>query len=42
MVIYILTKFGVNWFIFVDDKIETKSDSTIFLNSRASNSGCSG
>ena len=38
MVTYIFTKFGVDWSIFVD---QTKSDSAIFPNSRANNSGCS-
>ena len=41
MVIYILTKFGADWSIFVDAELLTKSDSAIFPNSRANNSGCS-
>ena len=42
MVTYILTKFGADWSIFVDDRVYTKSYSAIFPNSRANNSGCSG
>ena len=38
MVIYILTKFGAYWLIFVDAGVYTKSDSAIFPNSRANNS----
>ena len=41
-VIYILTKFCADWLIFVDDRVQTKSYSAIFPNSRANNSGCSG
>ena len=41
MVTYIFTKFGVDWSIFVDARVQTKSDSAIFQNSRANNSGCS-
>ena len=35
---YIVTKFGADWFIFVDAREETKSNATIFPNSRANNS----
>ena len=42
MVTYILTKFGADWSIFVDDRVLTKSYSAIFPNSRANNSGCTG
>ena len=30
--------FGTHWSIFVDARVQTKSDSTIFANSRANNS----
>ena len=40
MVIYILTKLGADWSIFVDARV-LKSNSAIFPNSRANNSGCS-
>ena len=38
MVIYILTKFGADWSIFVNAGVLTKSYSAIFPNSRANNS----
>ena len=41
MITYILTQFGADWSIFVDDRVLTKSYSAIFQNSRANNSGCS-
>ena len=37
-----MTKFGADWLIFVDDRVQTKSYSAIFTNSRANNSRCSG
>ena len=40
MVKYILTKFGADWLIFVDARVETKSDAAIFPNPRANNSRC--
>ena len=30
MIIYILTKFGADWSIFVDARVQTKSDSEFF------------
>ena len=42
MIINSLTKFAADWLIFVDARVSTKSDSAIFPNSRANNSGCSG
>ena len=39
MVSYILTKFSADWLIFVDARVQTKSDSAIFQNSRANDSG---
>ena len=38
MVIFILTKFGTDLVIFVDARVEIKSNSTNFPNSRANNS----
>ena len=31
MTTYILTKFGADWFIFVDDRVQTKSYSQFFF-----------
>ena len=42
MLIIIVTKFGADWFIFVDVREETKSNAEFFHNSRANNSSCSG
>ena len=42
MLIFIVTKFGADWFIFVDARELTKSNAAIFPNSRANNSSCSG
>ena len=42
MLIFIVNKFGANWFIFVDARELTKSDVAIFPNSCANNSSCSG
>ena len=42
MVTYILTKFGADWLIFVDGRVQTKSDAAIFPKSRANNSRFSG
>ena len=42
MLIFIVTKFGADWFIFVDAREYTKSNVAIFSNSRANNSSCSG
>ena len=39
---FIVTKFGADWLIFVDAREETKSNIAIFPNSRANNSSCSG
>ena len=39
--LYIVTKFGADWFIFVDAIKYTKSNAAIFPNSRANNSRCS-
>ena len=36
-----MTKFGADWFIFVDAGEKTKSNAAIFPNSRANNSSCS-
>ena len=41
MVIFIFTKSGADWSIFVVARVKTKTDSAIFPNSRAINSGCS-
>ena len=40
MLIYIVTKFSADWFIFVDAIELTKSNAEIFPNSRANNSSC--
>ena len=37
-----VTKFGADWFIFVDVREYTKLNAAIFNNSRANNSSCSG
>ena len=42
MLIYIVIKFGADWFIFVDAREYTKLNAAIFPNSRANNSSCSG
>ena len=42
MLIFIVTKFGADWFIFVDAREKTKSNVAIFPNSRANNSSRSG
>ena len=42
MLIFIVTKFGADWFIFVDARKLTKSNAATFPNSRANNSSCSG
>ena len=42
MFIFIVTKFGADWFIFVDVREETKSNAAIVHNSRPNNSSCSG
>ena len=39
---FIVTKFGADWLIFVDAREKTKSNVAIFPNSRANNSSCSG
>ena len=39
MLIFIVTKFGAEWFIFIDVREETKSHAAIFDNSRPNNSG---
>ena len=39
MFIFIVTKFGADWFIFVE---KTKSNAAIFHNSRPNNSSCFG
>ena len=36
--IYIVTMFGTNWSTFVDARVQTKSDSAIFVTSRGNNS----
>ena len=41
MLKYIVTKFGADWFIFVDVREKTKLNAAIFPNSRANNSSCS-
>ena len=38
----IVTKFGADWFKFVDVKEQTKLNAAIFHNSRPNNSSCSG
>ena len=42
MLIFIVTKFGADWFIFLDVKEQTKSNAAIFHNSRPNNSSCFG
>ena len=42
MLIFTVTKFGADWFIFVDAREETKLNTEIFHNSRANYSSCSG
>ena len=42
MLIFIVTKFGADWIIFVDAREQTKSNAATFPNSRANNSSCSG
>ena len=37
-----MTKFGADWFIFVDVREKTKLNAAIFHNSRPNNSSCSG
>ena len=36
-----MTKFGADWFTFVDAREKTNSNAAIFPNSRANNSSCS-
>ena len=42
MLKFIVTKFGADWFIFVDVREYAKSNAAIFHNSRPNNSSCSG
>ena len=42
MLIFIVTKFGADWFIFVDAREQTKLNAAIFPDSRTNNSSCSG
>ena len=42
MFIFIVTKFGADWFIFVDVKEKTKSNAAIFHNARPNNSSSFG
>ena len=42
MLIFIVTKFGADWFISADARELTKSTVAIFPNSRANNSSCCG
>ena len=41
MLIFIVTNFGADWFIFEGVREKTKSNAAIFQNSRPNNSSCS-